>query len=85
MSVGGFLFGMVIWADCFVLLELGFLGRMVGAGVVVEFVVMGAVMWCKQEFFYFFRRGCFGGIMGVRVVIGVVVGVMVLVCVVVKS
>ena len=28
LSLGGFLFGMVIWADCFVLLEWGFLSKM---------------------------------------------------------
>ena len=47
LSVGGFLFGMVIWADCFVLLERGFLGKMVGTDVlmdvVVEVVVVEAV------------------------------------------
>ena len=39
LSVGGFLFGMVIWADCFVLLERGFLGKMVGTDVLVDVVV----------------------------------------------
>ena len=47
LSLGGFLFGMVIWADCFVLLEQGFLGKMVGTDmlmdVVVEVVVVEAV------------------------------------------
>ena len=47
LSVGVFLFGMVIWADCFVLSEQGFLGKMVGTDVlmymVVEFVVVEAV------------------------------------------
>ena len=46
LSLGGFLFGMVIWADCFVLLEQG-LGKMVGRDmlidVVVEIVVVEAV------------------------------------------
>ena len=39
LSVGGFLFGMGIWADCFVLLERGFLGKMVGTDVLVDVVV----------------------------------------------
>ena len=39
LSVGGFLFGMVIWADCFVLLEQGFLGKMVGMDVLMDVVV----------------------------------------------
>ena len=30
LSVSGFLFGMVIWADCFVLLQRDFVGKMVG-------------------------------------------------------
>ena len=30
LSVSGFLFGMVILADCFVLLQRGFVGKMVG-------------------------------------------------------
>ena len=33
LSVGWFPFGMVIWADCFILLEWGFLGKMVGTDV----------------------------------------------------
>ena len=47
LSVGGFLFGLVTWADCFVLLEHGFLGKMVGTDmlmdVVVEVVMVEAV------------------------------------------
>ena len=39
LGVGGFLFGMVIWADCFVLLERGFLGKMVGTDVLMDVVV----------------------------------------------
>ena len=39
LSVGGFLFGMVIWADCFLLLEQGFLGKMVGMDVLMDVVV----------------------------------------------
>ena len=39
LSVGGFLFGMVVWADCFVLLEWGFLGKMIGTDVLVDVVV----------------------------------------------
>ena len=33
LSVGWFPFGMVIWADCFILLEWGFLGKIVGTYV----------------------------------------------------
>ena len=39
LSVGACLFGTVIWADCFVLLERDFLGKMVGADMVMEVVV----------------------------------------------
>ena len=39
LSVGGFLFGMVVWADCFVLLERDFLGEMIGTDVLVDVVV----------------------------------------------
>ena len=39
LSVGGFLFGMVIWADCFVLLEWGFLGKVIGTDVLIDVVV----------------------------------------------
>ena len=61
LSVGGFLFGMVIWAD--VLLSV------VVAEVVVETV--------DALFFIFFWRGCLGDMMDVRVVIKVVSGVVV--------
>ena len=40
LSVGGFLFGMVVWADCSILLEWGFLGNMVGADVLLDVVVV---------------------------------------------
>ena len=39
LSVGGFLFGMVICAGCFIGLEQGFLGKMVGANVLLSIVV----------------------------------------------
>ena len=39
LSVEGCLFGMVIWVDCFLLLERDFLGKMVGTDVVMEVVV----------------------------------------------
>ena len=59
LSVGGCLFGMVIWVDCFVLLEHGFLGKMVGVDflmdVVVEVVVVEAVDKVRIGFFVFFR------------------------------
>ena len=64
LSVGGFLFGMVIWADVL-------LGVMVIAEVVV---VETADTW----FFIFFRRGCLGDMMDVRVVMELVIGVVVL-------
>ena len=83
LSVGGFLFGMMIQADCFVLLERAFLGKMIGTDVlmdvVVEVVVVAAVDVVEAEFFVFLRRTCLVDVMGVRVVIEVVVGAVVLV------
>ena len=38
-SMGGFLFGMVIWGDCFVLLELGIMVKMVHADMLMDVVV----------------------------------------------
>ena len=67
LSVGGFLFGMVIWVD--VLLDV----------VVVEVVVVETMDVVQVWFFIFFRRGCLGNMMDVRVVIEVVIGVVVLV------
>ena len=67
LSVGGFLFGMVIWVD--VLLDV----------VVVEVVVVETVDVVQVWFFIFFRRGCLGNMMDVRVVIEVVIVVVVLV------
>ena len=58
LSVGGFLFGMVIWANCFLLLEHGFLGKMVGADVlmdvVVEVVVVELMNMVQSGFFSLF-------------------------------
>ena len=68
LSVGGFFFGMVIWAD--VLLGV----------MVVEVVVVETVDAC---FFIFFRRGCLVDMMDVRVVMELVIGAVVLVGVVV--
>ena len=68
LSVGGFLFGMVIWADV-----------LLGVMVVVEVVV---VETADTWFFIFFRRGCLGDMMDVRVVMELVIGVVVLVGVV---
>ena len=52
LRVGRFLFEMVVWVNCFVLLQCIFLVKMAGAGmfmdVVVEFVVVRLWMWCKQ-------------------------------------
>ena len=39
LSVGGFLFGMVIWELCFVLLEQSFLGKMVDMDMLMDLVV----------------------------------------------
>ena len=89
LNVGWFLFGMVNWVDCFILLEQGFLDKMVGANlffdmVVVEVVVVETVDVVKKCFFFvFFWRGCFRDMMDVRVVTEVVVDVAVLVGIVV--
>ena len=60
-----------------------FLGKMVSTDVVmkvlVEVVVVEAADVVGARFFVFFRRGCLGDLMGVKVVIEVVVGVVVLV------
>ena len=69
LSVGSFLFGMVIWAD--VLL-----------GVIVVVVGVVVVETADACFFIFFRRGCLGDMMDVRVVMELVIGVVVLVGVV---
>ena len=47
--------------------------------VVVEVVVEEAVEVVRADFFVFFRRGCLGTMMGVKVEIEVVVEVVVLV------
>ena len=44
LSMDGFLFGMEFWADCFILLERGFLDKMVGADVVLDVVVVEIVV-----------------------------------------
>ena len=44
LSVGACLFGIVSWADCFVLLEHDFFGEMVGADVVMEVVAKAVVV-----------------------------------------
>ena len=85
LSVGGFLFWMVILADCFILLERGFLNKMVGADVLldmvaVKIVVVETVDVVQVWFFVFFWHGCLGDMMGVRVVIEVVVGVVEVFC-----
>ena len=83
LSVGGYLFEMMIWADCFVLLERGFLGKLVGTDllidVVVEVVAVEAVDVVRAGLFVFFRSGCLENMIGVRMVIGGVVGAVVLV------
>ena len=60
LSVGGFLFGMVIWED--VLLGV----------MVVEVVVVESADAC---FFIFFQHGCLGDMMDVKVVMELVIGV----------
>ena len=64
--MGGFLFGMLIWADYFILLEGGFLDKMVGVDVlldvvVVEVVVVETVDVVQVWFFIFFWCVCLGG------------------------
>ena len=44
LSVGRSLFGMVILADCIILLECGFLDKMVGADVLLDVVVVEVVV-----------------------------------------
>ena len=57
LNVSGCLTGMVIWADCFVLLGRNFLGQTVGTDMVMEVVVVvGAVDVMRTGFFVFFRR-----------------------------
>ena len=64
--MGGFLSGMLIWADCLILLEGGFLDKMVGADVlldvvVVEIVVVETVDVVQVWFFIFFPSWLFRG------------------------
>ena len=70
LSVGGFLFGIVIWAD-FLLLGRKFL--------VVEVAMVEAVDVVQAGFFDLSRRGCLWDMVDVKVVIEVVVDVVVLV------
>ena len=62
--MGGYFFGMVSWADCFVLMESCFLGKMVGADMlmdmVVEVVVVEAVDVVRADFFCLFQAWLFG-------------------------
>ena len=44
LSVVGFLFGMVMWVDCFVFLEWDFLDKMVGADVLLDVVVVEVIV-----------------------------------------
>ena len=79
LSVGGFLFGMVIWGDCFILLELGFLEKMVGTDVLLDMVVVEIIVVETVDVVQvcFFQCVCLGDMMGVRVVREVVVDVVV--------
>ena len=71
LIVGGCLFGMVIWADCFLLSEGDFLGKMVGKDMVmkmvVDVVVEEAVDVVRAGVFVFSRHGCLGDMMDVKV------------------
>ena len=67
LSVDACLFERVIWVDCFVLLERDFLGKMVGADVVMEVVVEVVVVVVVETvdvvragFFIFFRCSLWG-------------------------
>ena len=64
MSLGACLFGMVIWEDCFVILEHNFLGKMASADVVMELfseaVVVEAVDPMQVGFFFLFQAWLFG-------------------------
>ena len=87
LSVGGFFLGVVIWADCFILLERDFLGNMVGADVLLDMVVVEVILvetvdLVQVRCFVFFWCGYLVDMMGVRMVIEVVVGEWVLVDVV---
>ena len=49
LSVGVCLFGLVIWVDYFVLLGNDFLGKMMGARVVIEVVIEVVVLCCGDS------------------------------------
>ena len=70
LSVGGCLFGMVIWAD-FLLLEREFL--------MAEVVAVEAVDVVRARFFVFSRHVCLGDMIDVKVIMEVVFGMVVLV------
>ena len=74
---------MLIWADYFILLEGGFLDKMVGVDVLLDVVVVEVVVVetvdVVQVWFFIFFWFVWGDRMGVRVVIEVVVGLVVLV------
>ena len=76
LNVGACLFGIVIWADCFVLLEHDFMEKMAGVEVVAEVFVI-EIEDVVRAGFVVFRYGCFGNMTGARVVIQVIVGVLV--------
>ena len=62
--MGACLFGMVIWVDCFAILERDFLGKEVGVDVVmevvIEVVVVEAVDVVQAGFFCLFQAWLFG-------------------------
>ena len=70
LSVGGCLFGMVIWVD-FLLLQ--------GKILVVDVVVVKMINMVQAGCFVLSRRGCLGDVVDVKVVKEVVVGVVKLV------
>ena len=52
LSVGGCIFGMVIWADCFGLLERGFLGKIVGTDVLMDVLIVKPLIYYKTILTY---------------------------------
>ena len=76
LSVGGFFFGMVIWGDCFILLEWSSLDKMVRADVLLDMVVVDIVVVETVDVVQvsFFWRVSLGDMMRVRVLIEVAVG-----------
>ena len=79
LSLAACLFKLVIWADCFVLLECDFLGKIVGVDVVMEVIVVEAMNMVQANFFVFLRCRFLGKMMSARLMIEVDLAIMVLV------